>query len=274
MRPHRVIVLSPNPYSLYTLSTLALLTAAGVDVAGVGLRRLINPRRLLFEGRRDGIRLLTKIWKKLLWHRFRDDGSAGESLSLFLRQHGIQRESIPSFCQRSRIPIRYCDDFNNADFIVWVKALLAQAIVFTGGGLLKQPLLDATPKGVLNCHMGILPKYRGMDLPEWALLSGDAANTGCTVHVMDSGVDTGPILMTRCVPARPGDTVDQLRDRIEYRMPSMFVTATVAYLEDAVKLRPQTPEDGEQFFIMSSVLKEVVEYNLRCLTNSARGETL
>jgi folate-dependent phosphoribosylglycinamide formyltransferase PurN len=262
MKPKRVILLSPNPYSLYTLATLVLLTRAGTEVAGIGFRRLMNPSRVLFEGRRDGARLIKKVCRKLLWRRLADGGSARNSLSAFLAESSIQRESVPALCRRNGIPIRYCYDFNDADFVAWVKASSAQAIVFTGGGLLRQPLLDATPKGVLNCHMGILPRYRGMDLPEWALLCGDADSTGCCVHLMDSGVDTGPILMNHFVPPRTGDTVSRLRGRIEYQMPSVLVSATVGYLEDAIALRPQSPEDGKQFFIMSPALREVVEYRL------------
>ena len=48
--------------------------------------------------------------------------------------------------------------------------------------------------GVLNCHMGILPKYRGMDVVEWPFLENDRLNVGITCHLMDKGIDTGDIL--------------------------------------------------------------------------------
>jgi methionyl-tRNA formyltransferase len=262
MRLKRVVVLSPNPYSLYTLATLTLLASTEVAVVGVGLRRLVNPRRFLVEARRDGARLLRKIWSKLLWRGRSNAAAAGDSLSALLTERAIHRESIPAFCGRSEIPIRHCYDFNDPDFVGWVEASAADAIVFTGGGLLRKPLLAATAKGVLNCHMGILPRYRGMDLPEWAVLCGDTNNIGCSVHVMDSGVDTGPILAVHHVPLQKGDSLNRLRDRIEYHMPSVLVRATAAYLEGALEARPQTQADGKQFFIMSPVLKEVAEYRL------------
>lgn len=258
----RVVVLSPSVYSLYTLGTIVCLQRAGVQVAGVGFRRLLNPRRLLQESRRDGARLMKKIWNKLLFRNWVYRVSGKETISQFLKDNDIPLKRVSVMCKSDGIPTRYCYDFNDANFVDWIKGVSADAIVFTGGGLIRQPLLEATPKGVLNCHMGILPMYRGMDLPEWAILRGQMDQIGCTVHVMESGVDTGPILSTRFVPPRSGDTIRSLRDRIEYHMTSEIVNTAVAYLENRILPQTQSVEDGKQFFIMTPLFVDIVERRL------------
>ena len=66
---------------------------------------------------------------------------------------------------------------------------------------------------VLNIHPSLLPKYRGTSPQRRALEAGDAVS-GCTVHVVDEGTDTGPIVLQKVVPIVAGDTVESLSDRI------------------------------------------------------------
>jgi phosphoribosylglycinamide formyltransferase 1 len=66
---------------------------------------------------------------------------------------------------------------------------------------------------ILNIHPALLPKFPGLDAQRRALLAGEA-ETGCTVHYVDEGTDTGPILLQRKVPILQGDTEDTLSARI------------------------------------------------------------
>lgn len=67
---------------------------------------------------------------------------------------------------------------------------------------------------VINTHPGLLPAFPGAHPVRDALAHGVAV-TGCTVHLVDAGVDTGPILAQRAVPVRPGDTEERLHERIK-----------------------------------------------------------
>ncbi len=74
-------------------------------------------------------------------------------------------------------------------------------------------LLDAFPQRVVNIHPSLLPAFPGVDAQGQALAAG-AKITGCTVHFVDAGTDTGPIITQAAVPVRDDDTHDTLRDRI------------------------------------------------------------
>lgn len=85
---------------------------------------------------------------------------------------------------------------------------LEPAVVFLAScRLLSAKTLAAIPCPVINYHSGINPKYRGMNGGYWALATGDLENFGSTVHLVDSGVDTGSVLyQSRGRPGK-GDTI-------------------------------------------------------------------
>ncbi len=66
---------------------------------------------------------------------------------------------------------------------------------------------------ILNIHPSLLPRYPGLDVQRRALEAGEL-ESGCTVHFVDEGTDTGPVVLQRRVPVLPGDTVQALSDRI------------------------------------------------------------
>lgn len=74
-------------------------------------------------------------------------------------------------------------------------------------------LLDAFPDRVLNIHPALLPAFPGVDAQAQALAYGVRV-TGCTVHLVDAGVDTGPILAQAAVPVLPDDDRERLAARI------------------------------------------------------------
>lgn len=80
--------------------------------------------------------------------------------------------------------------------------------------MVKAPLLDAFPQRILNIHPALLPAFPGLESWKQALAAG-VAETGCTVHFVDSGMDTGPILLQERVPILPGDSPESLHARIQ-----------------------------------------------------------
>ena len=80
--------------------------------------------------------------------------------------------------------------------------------------LVKRPLLDAFPQRILNIHPSLLPAYPGLESWKQALEAG-AAEAGCTVHFVDDGMDTGPIILQESVPILADDTAASLHARIQ-----------------------------------------------------------
>lgn len=80
--------------------------------------------------------------------------------------------------------------------------------------VLKAPMLEAFPHRIVNIHPSLLPKYPGLHAWKQALAAGEQV-TGCTVHYVDAGVDTGAILGQREVPILPNDTAETVHARIQ-----------------------------------------------------------
>lgn len=80
--------------------------------------------------------------------------------------------------------------------------------------LVKRPLLDAYPRRILNIHPSLLPAFPGLAAWKQAIEAG-VATTGCTVHFVDEGMDTGPVILQEKVPVLPGDTPESLHARIQ-----------------------------------------------------------
>ena len=80
--------------------------------------------------------------------------------------------------------------------------------------MIKAPLLDAFPHRIINIHPSLLPAFPGLEAWTQALAAG-AVQTGCTVHYVDAGMDTGEIIAQRTVPVLPGDTAASLHARIQ-----------------------------------------------------------
>lgn len=90
--------------------------------------------------------------------------------------------------------------------------------------LVKQPLLDVFPNRILNIHPSLLPAYPGLMAWKQALDDG-ATESGCTVHHVDAGMDTGPIILQSRVPVFPEDDAATLHARIQVEEHSLYPRA-------------------------------------------------
>ena len=128
-------------------------------------------------------------------------------------------------------------------------------------GLLRRPLIDAFRLGVLNAHMGLLPAYRGMDVAEWAALEG--ATVGCTVHLIDAGIDTGPILATQRVDTAGCRSVAALRDIVDRAQLALLgdIVCSIVSGKLPEPLKAAGPP-GPQYFRMHQDLAAILEGRL------------
>jgi methionyl-tRNA formyltransferase len=87
------------------------------------------------------------------------------------------------------------------------------AVVVAFGQILPRPVLDAPARGSINVHASLLPRYRGAAPIAWAIMRGETT-TGVTTFVMNEGMDTGDVLLTRATPIGPDETAGELAARL------------------------------------------------------------
>ena len=105
------------------------------------------------------------------------------------------------------------EDFDQA-VVSALKAADVELIVLAGFmRIISEVFLQAFPQRIINIHPSLLPAFPGLNVQQKALDYG-ARFSGCTVHFVDSGVDTGPIIIQAVVPIHPEDTEKTLAARI------------------------------------------------------------
>jgi methionyl-tRNA formyltransferase len=162
--------------------------------------------------------------------------------------------SVLEFCQQAGIPASEVDSINSAESARLLQEHKIDLLVYAGAGILKKPLIEAAPLGVLNAHMGLLPAYRGMNVAEWATWNRDPV--GCSVHLIDSGIDTGDILVVREVDVSSSRNVSEVRKLVDQSQIELL-GEVLRYVLTTGKLpqrRSQTEGEGLQYFTMHPIL--------------------
>jgi len=86
-----------------------------------------------------------------------------------------------------------------------VQRLAPDVVAVFGTSLIRPPLLGQGRLGMLNLHGGLSPDYRGADCTFWALYNGEPEQVGCTLHFINTGIDTGALIAHVCPEVREGD---------------------------------------------------------------------
>jgi phosphoribosylglycinamide formyltransferase-1 len=103
--------------------------------------------------------------------------------------------------------------------------------------LITKTMLAAFPSRIVNIHPSLLPAFPGVDAQKQAFDYGVKV-TGCTVHLVDEGTDTGPIIAQREVPVLDGDDVETLRIRILKEEHALLVDVIAAIEQGRVEITP------------------------------------
>ena len=121
--------------------------------------------------------------------------------------------AIPSAAfELADYPDRAARDAAMAD---WLEERGVRLVVLAGYmHLLTPAFLDRFPDAVVNVHPSLLPAVPGAHAVEEQLAAG-VAESGATVHLVDEGIDSGPILAQERISVLPGDTPDSLHERIK-----------------------------------------------------------
>lgn len=147
---------------------------------------------------------------------------------------GIPAMHIPPGRFRTRL-----DDAAESAYVDALRAAGVEWVVLAGFmRILKSVFLRAFPERVVNIHPSLLPAFPGLEAWKQALEHGVKV-TGVTVHLVDDGVDSGPIIAQGAVPVQEGDTAEALHARIQAVEHALYPEALAALLEGRVRWVPR-----------------------------------
>jgi folate-dependent phosphoribosylglycinamide formyltransferase PurN len=158
-----------------------------------------------------------------------------------IAEHGIDPEPN-SACRL--VPVK---SVNGPDCRAALDRLKPDVVLVIGTRIIATETLRGITVPVINFHSGIAPKYRGQAGGYWALASGDRENAGVTVHLVDEGVDTGPVLyQARFTPTAQDNFITYF-----YIQAAVARAPVIRALEDALRgrLRPvEVKLPSQQFY--------------------------
>jgi folate-dependent phosphoribosylglycinamide formyltransferase PurN len=229
-RPRILVITAGGPYPWIIINALAA-HLGGVEVA------LEEPEsKVLFLKRRA---------RKLGWWQ-----TGGQFLTMIVSRFGKRfvraREAELISAHRLEtqpspdVKVTEVSSANGDDCLALIAQTMPDVVFLASCRMLSRTTLASIPCPVLNYHSGINPKYRGLAGGWWARASGDDANYGTTVHLVDAGVDTGGILYQAFLTPDPRDTL--LTDAMAMAAGSREIV--IRAVEDALagKLSPRNSD--------------------------------
>lgn len=156
--------------------------------------------------------------------------------------------------QSNNIPVFQPNSLKNSDTLDIINGYKPDVIIVVAyGKILPDAILTAAKYGCINVHASLLPKYRGAAPIQWAVLNGDK-ETGVTIMQMDSGLDTGDILLTVKTEIDENETSAELFDRLS----NIGADALIKVLDDIDYYRDNAVSQPEtDFGYASKITKEL-----------------
>jgi len=156
------------------------------------------------------------------------------------RGHAATPPPVKTAALAHGLPVLQSEKLSEPDSLATIQALSPDAFVVAAyGQILRQRLLDVPPRGTLNVHASLLPRWRGASPIAAAILAGDEA-TGVTLMQMVRALDAGPLLARVELPISPHDTTGMLEPRLAQAGAALLVENLEAWLAGEL---PATPQD-------------------------------
>ena len=142
----------------------------------------------------------------------------------------LQAPPVKEYAITQNIPVFQPLKMRDGEALSILKELSPELIVVAAyGKILPVDILELPPKGCINVHSSLLPKYRGAAPINWAILNGED-ETGVTIMYMAEGLDTGDMIAAACTPISLEENAQQLHDRLA-EMGAELVARVVSDME-------------------------------------------
>jgi len=161
-----------------------------------------------------------------------------------------------SYARQSRLIILH-RPLDDASSIERLRALQCDVGLHAANVIYRESTISVFRLGILNAHIGILPKYRGRCVAEWSVLQGDP--TGVTVFFIDSGIDTGArIVLREFFPSEGWRSVPALKNMLFRCDARLYRKALEALMRPGVRFESNDASKGQRYYVMSSLFTKAV----------------
>lgn len=169
----------------------------------------------------------------------------------------LQPSPVKEFAVVNQLPVLQPVSLKDPEFIQTLKNFNAEAFVVVAFRILPEEVFTIPPKGTINLHASLLPKYRGAAPINWAIINGET-ETGVTTIFINERVDQGNILLQERVPIGPDMTAGELHD-ILAEVGADLLLKTLNRLESEVIIPKK--QDSALVTKAPKIIKEICHLN-------------
>jgi methionyl-tRNA formyltransferase len=161
------------------------------------------------------------------------------------------------------VPTIVVPNINAPEGIRFIQEHAPDVLTVCGTSVLKPEVFTLAPKGTINIHTGITPDYRSADPIFWALYEGEPDKVGVTIHYVDRGIDTGPIIYQESVPVYADDSLPSIAVRCIRRGGRLYLRALEDIRNGTVRILDRSHVKGRSFYSVDMGLYQYLMFRLR-----------
>ncbi len=210
---------------------------------------------------------LVRTLNKLLCNWFRARFLAHSEANT-IREHFFPGGAPVTYVRR--VPTPVVGNINDAACVEFIRRQAPDVLAVCGTSVIRPEVFSLAPKGAVNIHTGITPEYRSADPIFWALYQGEPEKVGVTIHFVDRGVDTGPIIHQERVPVYAGDSLATVHARCIRRGADLFSQALAEIEHGSVRILERPGVDGQAFRSIELGIGQFLWFLLRFRRLAAR----
>jgi folate-dependent phosphoribosylglycinamide formyltransferase PurN len=171
-------------------------------------------------------------------------------------------DQIPVAYSRD-VPTETVADINDARCSDFIKRLGPDVIAVCGTTVIRPEIFSLAPLGALNIHTGITPDYRSADPIFWAIYHNDLEKVGVTIHFVDRGIDTGPIIYQEKVPVYAGDSLVSVYCRCVRRGAELYLRALGEVANRTVRTLDRSGAPSRAFYSIDLGIVQYLRFRAR-----------
>lgn len=185
------------------------------------------------------------------------DRGLSEHVARFVAKSG-RRKSLKLI--RKRAVIRFRKPLQDPESVSQLQQLKLDVGLHKSGSIYSRDTIECFRLGILNAHIGLLPKYRGRSVMEWSLLQGDP--TGISVFFVDAGIDTGErIVLSETVDVSHCKTIAEAKQYL-FECDARFYCRAIEMLQQDETAFQGNDGSGKRYYVMSKLFQEVAQQRL------------
>lgn len=269
MNKTRVIISAPIDDNLYSLLVSKLcLDSEEIEIVGIICLKVFSFSRIFSEFKRMKGKFLIKIINKYLIKK--TEIRTNDVHNKLIRDINLKFKSLKKFSNSNKIDFFQAVNPNDTSVINFLNDKKPDLILSIGSIILRSNFLNTPKIGTLNVHMGILPKYRGIGVTEWPIIESnslDEVNLGISLHFVEKGVDTGPILFKKNISILKNDNLSTIESRFLPEMVYAMIRGIKMIHKGEYNEQTQSNDSGKQYFFTHHRMREILDKKLKIFFN-------